>query len=221
MKKVLAILLTAALTLCIFGACAKQEPEAETTESTTQEVTSTTEESTTETTTETTTESTTTKKAEKSFDEWTVKDLAKYFKKEKVFTNEEYLGVYTDPDSLPDGINAEIEYNNHGNDENYVIIFYFDENSKNAKTEEIYNKIKKDRYFEWEGSGRQQPFNALVGRFAIFYSASIDENFVKDFEKALDKLIKDKKLKPDFYEKDLDLTKYKQGDDVIFIEGDD
>ena len=40
-------------------------------------------------------------------------------------------------------------------------------------------------------------------------------------EKRIDKLIKEKNLKPVFYEKELDLSKFDDGEDVVIIEGDD
>ena len=221
MKKIIAVILISALSASLFAACTKTAEEPETTkEATTSAVTETTTETTTQTTTELTTESTT-KKAGKAFDKWNINDMAEYFKTQKVFTDDEYLGVYTDAEELPDGISAEIEYNSHDNDRINVLIFYFDKNSDNEKTDELYNKIKKDKYFEWSDGGRQQPFNALIGRFAVFYSASVDEGFVKEFEKALDRLIKDENITPEFYKKDLDLSQFKLDDDVIIVEGDD
>lgn len=218
MKKALSILLSVILTICVFSACAKQSEEA-TTETQTNETS--TSEITTAALTEAPTTNTTTKRDEKPFDKWNTSDLVKYFKAEKVFTEEDYLGEYTDFEELPDGVSGEIEYNNHQNDEINVLIFYFEPNAKEKSVETLYKKIKQDKYFEWEEGGQQQPFNALIGRFAIFYSASLDENFVKSFEKALDKLVKEQNIKPDYYEKNIDLSKYKDGDDVIIIEADD
>ena len=216
MKKIIAAALIAVITVCVLTACAKKEEEPTTDTQTTQTTTQTTTESTTQTTT-----ATTTKKLGKAFDKWDTNDLAEYFKKEKVFTEKDYLGVYTDVEELPDGVSGEIEYSNHKNGEIDVLIFYLDKDSKNSKTQKIYEKIKKDKCFEWEEGGKQQPFNALVGRFAIFYSASLDENFIKEFEKTLDKLIKKENITPEYYEKDLDLSKFKLDDDVIIVEGDD
>ncbi len=214
MKKILCIIFALLISATVFSACKKEEAPTTTAQTSTTEAVS---ESTTLPVTETTTESTT--KKEKAFDKWNEKDLVKYFKSEKVFTEYDYLGVYTNIEEIPDGISAEIEYNSHDNDKINVLIFYFEEGAEDKKIEETYENIKKNKYYDWGES--QQPFNALIGRFAIFYSASVDEKYVKDFEKALDKLIKDKKIKPEFYEKNLDLTKYKQDDDVIIIEADD
>ncbi len=215
MKKIICIILSVLLIGAVFGACKKAE-EPETTSATV--TTDTTVETTTERITETTSESTT--KKEKSFDNWSEKDLVNYFKAEKLFTEEDYLGVFNNIEEVPEGVSAEIEYNSHDNDKINVLIFYFDEDTENKAVDEAYEKVKKNRYYEFRDGEVQQPFNALVGRFAIFYSGSVDEKYVKKFEAALDKLIKDKKIKPDFYEKNLDLSKFKK-DDVIIIEADD
>ncbi len=219
MKKLLALALSAAIIVSLFAACSKPQEEETTTKA--PETTATATQTTAQPTTAQTTTEAETKKKEKPFDKWNIRDLANYFKSENIFTEEDWLGVYDYFEELPDGVSGEIEYNNHENDKVNVLIFFLDENSDNEKTKEIYEKTKTDKYFEWENGGRQQPFNALVGRFAIFYSASVDENFVKKFEKALDKLIKKEKLTPEFYEKNLDLSKYKADDDVIIIEADD
>lgn len=218
MKKVTAIILSVLLTLTLFSACKKDVPTPETTTAATTSQTETAPETTTEK------ESETSKKEvkEKPFEKWDERDIVKYFKDKKIFTDDDNLSIITKDEELPDGVNAEVDYDNHNNDEIYVLIYYLDSESSNKKTEEIYNSIKKNKCAEIDGNeGYQQPFNALIGRFAVFYSSSIDERFVEKFENALDELIKEKNVKPVYYDKDLDLSKFNQDDDVQIIVGDD
>ncbi len=138
MKKIICTVIILALSVAAFTACKKEEPINTTTAlETTAQTTKTTTQTTTETTTQTTTEKETEKK-EKPFEEWNEKDLSKYFKKEKVFTNDEYLGVYSNVEELPDGVSGEIEYNSHDDSESIsVLIFYFDKDSSDKKTKEL------------------------------------------------------------------------------------
>lgn len=217
MKKILSIILSAVIIVCVASACAKQEPA----ETTAKEVSSS--ETTATTTTAAATTNTTKKETKgKAFDKWDEVDLVNYFKAEKVFDNEDNLSVIQKDEELPKGVSAEIDYDNHNNDEVYVLIYYLDAESNNKETEKVYNQIKNNKCAKLEGNDDyEQPFNALVGRFAIFYSSSIDEKFVNKFETALDKLIKEQGVKPVYYEKNLDLSKFNQDDNVVIIEGDD
>lgn len=58
-------------------------------------------------------------------------------------------------------------------------------------------------------------FNALIGRFAILYSFSLDDQFLSDFETALEKLIKTKNITPEFYDKEIDLSQYNLSEDDL------
>ena len=215
MKKILSIILAAVLVAGALSACAKKEPEETTTATTATETT-------TAATTATTTSTTKKETKGKAFDKWDEVDLVNYFKAEKVFDNDENLSIIQKDEELPKGVSAEVDYDNHNNEEVYVLIYYLDAESNDKETEKVYNQIKKNKCAEIEGNdGYQQPFNALVGRFAIFYSSSIDEKFVDKFEASLDKLIKEQGVKPAYYEKNLDLSKFNQDDEVVVIEGDD
>ncbi len=151
---------------------------------------------------------------DKEFADWDENDILSYFKNEGVFTNDDYAYIQTGTE-LPDGITACVSYMDDFDDA-YVVIFYFDADSTSEKTEEIYNEIKTNKTYEMtEAGGFIQPFNALAGRFAFFYSGSLSDEFVSQFETAFDKLIADNDITPDFYDKDLDLSAYEDDEDMI------
>ncbi|MCH5324887.1 MAG: hypothetical protein J1E39_06685 [Eubacterium sp.] len=153
------------------------------------------------------------------FDSWTDADIVNYLKAEGVFTNDDWLFIQTEGVEAPTGVSKVISYMDDYYDA-YILIFWLDPNSPTARTEEIYNEIKTTQsYIMTEAGNFPQPFNTLIGRFAIFYSWSFDADLVDKTTAALEKLETEYGVKPDFVNMDIDESDYEdeyEDDDVIF-----
>ena len=146
---------------------------------------------------------------EKDFADWNDQDILEYFKSVGVFENEDYLYVMNTPDELIEGMTAIVNYQEPEMFDADVMILYLDENSPSAATEEMYQHIKDKKSVQLSDDENDIiPFNALIGRFAILYRFSLDDDFLAKYEAALDKLIETKNITPEFYDKEIDLSEF-------------
>lgn len=142
------------------------------------------------------------------FSAWTDAEIVDYMKAEGVFTQEDWIDIQTEADEAPVGITKLISYIDDYGDADIMIV-WLETDGPTARTEEIYNEIKTTHnYIMTEAGNVPCPFNALFGRFAILYSFSLDDSLVEKMEAALDKLISEYGVKPDFYEKELEMPEY-------------
>ncbi len=136
---------------------------------------------------------------------WDEQDMIDYMKAEGVFTNDDLLYVQKEGVEAPEGITDLISYI----DDNVGIeidIFYLQPDAPTARTEEIYNEIKTTKqYIMTEAGNVPFPVNLLIGRFAIFYSYTFDEETYEKCEAAIEKLIDQTGVQPDFYDKEIEL----------------
>lgn len=155
------------------------------------------------------------------FSAWTDSEIVDYMKAEGVFTHEDWIDVQIEADEAPVGISRLISYIDDYGDADIMIV-WLDADAPTARTEEIYQEIKTTHnYIMTEAGNVPCPFNTLIGRFAILYSFSLDDDLVAKMEAALDKLISEYSITPDFYEKELEAPEYDNyyDDDYFNIDG--
>ena len=153
---------------------------------------------------------------------WTDVDMVNYLKAEGVFTKDSLLYTQTEGIELPVGITKCISYMDDYYDAD-IMIMWFDPNPTTAKTEETYEEIKTTQtYVMVEAGDFPQPFNTMIGRFAFFYSWSLDTTLVDKMTAAIEKLEKEYGVKRDFFNLDIDEADYAEydntGDDVVIID---
>lgn len=142
------------------------------------------------------------------FSTWTDKEMVSFMKAEGVFTDDDLLDVQSVADEIPVGITKLISYIDDYGDAD-IMIFWLETNGPTARTEEIYNEIKTTHtYIMTELDNIPCPFNLLLGRFAILYSTSLDNSLVEKMETAIEKLISEYNVDPDFYDKDPEMPEY-------------
>jgi Ni/Co efflux regulator RcnB len=143
--------------------------------------------------------------ADGDFSTWDAQDITDYFKEKGVFVKDDWLYIQSEGVETPDGVTNWVSYMDDYGDAD-ISIMYLAPNSASARTEEIYDEIKTThQYIMTEAGNYPFPFNSLVGRFAITYSFSLDDQLVADFEQAYEELLEEYNLTPDFYEKELEI----------------
>ena len=143
----------------------------------------------------------------KDFADWTAQDMLAYFQSEGVFTDDSITYVMKD-DEVEEGMTTVVNYQDDMYDAD-VMILYMEKDSPIEATEQMYQRIKEKKSVPLSGDESNViPFNALIGRFAILYSFSLDDEFLAKFEAALDKLVETKNITPEFYDKEIDLSEF-------------
>jgi hypothetical protein len=148
-----------------------------------------------------------TNKPAKEFSQWNDEDIMQYFKDEKVFTNDDLCSIQKG-ENAAENVTSSVCYMDNVTSDEYVEIIYFDPNTTSDKVKEGFEEVKTTKVLSMDEG--QMVFNTLVGNFAIFYSSSLDEQFIADFEAAYDKLLKTYSLTPEFYDKEIDFSQYEE-----------
>lgn len=137
------------------------------------------------------------------FSKWDETDMQAYLQQEGLFSNEKYIYVQKGADELPVGIDCCLSYMEEPTFDAYVIIFYFDPNSTLPQNAAFLEELRANHTIELDGV--PQPFNALVGNFAILWTFSMDDDYIAKFQAGFEKMIKDYKVTPDFTEFDVEM----------------
>lgn len=131
-----------------------------------------------------------------NFEEWTTKDVMKYFEDKGVFDDkgEQYIQVKNDPiNPTPDSMT---ELGSFMDDDGMIgtYIYFFDPNTdsdlikkeyENAKTNKTVNIV-----YEADNFSEPYPVAHMIGQFG-FDDESIDQEYIAKYEKALDDLCSD------------------------------
>lgn len=136
------------------------------------------------------------------FEEWTTKDVMKYFEDKGVFTkdNEQYIQVENDAiNPVPEEMTELGSYMDQEGLIN-IFIYYFDSQTKSDKVKAAYEEAKKDKVVNINADGEKIPLPVthMVGQFGLDDSGTTDPELKEKFEKAIDDLCADMNLTKDY-----------------------